>query len=280
MTPLPPHLLQQRRHRLRTRRQRRRLGMLWRLMIVGSAAAGSLWFLSHPNWVIQSPEDVHISGNQWLPDTIVRQQLPLSYPETLVQVSPQAIAHHLENNLPLSTARVQRQVLPPRLMIHVQERASVAVALLPPKRNPEGVLEEQVGLLDPEGLWVPMDSHDVLTQLPQLPALRVRGARQVYEQSWPEVYATLKASPVKVEEVTEIDWRDPSQVILKTQTLGSVHLGTLNDRLPEKLKALDGLRYLPQEVEMREVEYIDLQNPDVPYLQKRSSEASESPSSD
>lgn len=146
--------------------------------------------------------------------------------------------------------------------------------------KPEGVLEEQVGLLDPEGLWVPMDSHDVLTQLPQLPALRVRGARQVYEQSWPEVYATLKASPVKVEEVTEIDWRDPSQVILKTQTLGSVHLGTLNDRLPEKLKALDGLRYLPQEVEMREVEYIDLQNPDVPYLQKRSSEASESPSSD
>ncbi|WP_192925011.1 cell division protein FtsQ/DivIB [Sodalinema gerasimenkoae] len=278
MTPLPPHILQQRRRRLRTRRQRRRVGMLWRLLIVGSAAASSLWLLSHPNWVIQSPEDVHISGNQWLPDALVREQLPLSYPEALVQLNPQAISHSLENSLPLATAQVKRQVLPPRLIIQVQERSLVAVAVLPPKTNPQGVSQEQVGLLDAEGLWVPPEAHNLLQQLPVLPPLRVRGARQVYEQSWPDVYATLKASPVKV---TEIDWRDPSRVMLQTQELGSVpvHLGSLGDRFSEQLQALDRLRNLPQEIEMNELEYIDLQNPESPHLQKRAPGPSQSASS-
>lgn len=277
MTPLPPHTLQQRRRRLRTRRQRRRVGMLWRLLIVGSAASSSLWLLSHPNWVIQSPEDVHISGNQWLPDALVRDQLPLSYPETLVQLSPQAIANRLENNLPITTAGVKRQLLPPRLIIQIQERSPVAVALLPPKTDPQGVSQEQVGLLDAEGLWVPVETRNLLQQLPALPPLRVRGARQVYEQSWPQVYAALKASPV---EVTEIDWRDPSRVMLQTQELGLVHLGSLGDRFSEQLQALDGLRNLPQEVDMSEVEYIDLQNPESPYLYKRSSGPSQSLSGD
>ncbi|NMG57438.1 FtsQ-type POTRA domain-containing protein [Geitlerinema sp. P-1104] len=276
MTPLPPHPLQQRRRRLQTRRQRRRVGMLWRLLIVGSAAASSLWLLSHPNWVIHSPRDIHIQGNQWLPDALVREQLPLSYPETLLQLSPEAISSSLENNLPITTSQVKRQLLPPRLIIHVQERSPVAVAVLPPKLNSQGVSQEQVGLLDAQGLWVPLETQDLLQQLPQLPPLRVRGARQVYEQSWPHVYATLEASDVQV---TEIDWRDPSRVMLETQELGSVHLGSLGDRFEEQLQEIHRLRNLPQEVDMNEVEYIDLQNPEAPYLQKRSSGPSQSLSS-
>ncbi len=274
---MTPHPLHQRRRRLRSRRQRKRVGSLWRLLIVGSAAAASLWFFSHPNWVVRSPEDINIQGNQWLPDPLVHQHLAISYPETLLQLNPQAIATSLEANLPITEAHVNRQLLPPRLIVHVQERAPVAVALLPPQTDANGVIQEQIGLLDTQGLWVPLDSQDLFTQLPHLPSLRVRGSRQIYESSWPRVYAALEASPLQV---TEIDWRDPSRVILHSRELGEVHLGSLGENFEAQLAALDRLRNLPQEIDLNDVDYIDLQNPEAPYVQTRSPSPSPSASGD
>ncbi|MGM0455534.1 MAG: cell division protein FtsQ/DivIB [Cyanobacteriota bacterium] len=274
---MTPHPLHQRRRRLRSRRQRKRVGSLWRLLIVGSAAAASLWFFSHPNWVVRSPEDINIQGNQWLPDPLVHQHLAISYPETLLQLNPQAIATRLEANLPITEAHVNRQLLPPRLIVHVQERAPVAVALLPPQTDANGVIQEQIGLLDTQGLWVPLDSQDLFTQLPHLPSLRVRGSRQIYESSWPRVYAALEASPLQV---TEIDWRDPSRVILHSRELGEVHLGSLGENFEAQLAALDRLRNLPQEIDLNDVDYIDLQNPEAPYVQTRSPSPSPSASGD
>lgn len=164
--------------------------------------------------------------------------------------------------------------MPPGLIIEVEERIPVAILQgshlenRQGKSGSEGEVEKILGLIDASGVLIPLESYSSAnTSSPntkaKLPSLKVIGSPEQYRDFWGQVYQTLSHSSLKI---TEIDWRNPDNLILKTE-LGKVHLGTPNSQLPEKIKVLVQMRQLPAEVNPSQIDYIDLKNPDTPMIQ-------------
>lgn len=122
---------------------------------------------------------------------------------------------------------------------------------------------EVVGLLDFSGVWMPLEKFTLLHSSIRLPDLKVIGSPEQYRPYWTELYQALNQSSVKV---MEIDCQDPTNLILKTE-LGTVHLGTPSFHLSEKIRVMAQMRHLPVQLNLSQIEYIDLKNPEYPLVQ-------------
>jgi cell division protein FtsQ len=256
--------LTSRRKKLRRARRIKSFQSVWRTLFVGGMATGLVWAITLPDWVIRSPEQIVIEGNHFLSAKAIRSLLPLSYPQSILQVQPQVIAKSLEAQGPIAKATVSRQLLPPGLTIQVKERKPVAIAK--PPTNPNSKTPNSnatAGLVDEQGVWMPSSSYGELEQNLELPTLKVIGQNEQYRPYWSEVYQALSRSAVQV---FEIDWQNPSNLILKTE-MGNVHLGPYSSRFAEQLGILDRMRELPTHVSPSKISYIDLKNPDFPAIQ-------------
>jgi cell division protein FtsQ len=266
--------LTQRRKRLRRQRRVKIMQTIWQTMAVSGLAGTLLWGAIQPMWVLKTPESIEISGNQLLTDEAVRSRVALSYPQSMWKIQPSRIANSLQKQAAIAHANVTRRLLPPGLIVEVEERIPVAIAQGRSEMSDKAggkTLENTLGFIDASGVLIPIESYgsantsslNIKANKAKLPNLKVIGSPEQYRQFWRQVYQTLSHSSLKI---TEIDWRDPSNLILKTE-LGKVHLGTPNFQLPEKIKVLVQMRQLPTEVNPNQIEYIDLKNPDTPMIQ-------------
>ena len=261
--------LTQRRQKLRHRRRVKFLQASWRVVAVCGLTAGVIWAATLPTWVIRRPEQVRIEGNHFIPVRTLRSLLPIPYPQSLFRVEPQAIARELQARAPIEAVIVSRQLFPPGLIVQVKERLPVAIALTTDDRPlPDGTAKPATtakgGLLDENGMLIPFENYVALDQSLKLPTLKVIGNPESYRSSWFKLYRELiQGPPVNV---SEVDWRDPANLILKTE-LGMVHLGPYNARFPSQLKAIDRMRRLSAHPNFSQITYIDLRNPDAPVLQ-------------
>ncbi|HIK44331.1 MAG TPA: FtsQ-type POTRA domain-containing protein [Leptolyngbyaceae cyanobacterium M65_K2018_010] len=253
--------LQSRRQVLR-RQRRRHIGQsLWRFLALSGLTAIVFWGFTRPIWLLQSPRQIQVTGNHWLSTTTVQELIPLDYPQSLFQVEPEVIANQLRQRAPLVSAEVTRQFLPPRLKVKVQERVPVAVVLSPGDSDRPGETQFlPTGLIDAQGAWMPKSSFGLSEASAQLPTLRLRGLQPQYQRYWPQVYETIRTSPV---EIREIDWHDPSNLVLHTD-LGVVYLGAYTPDLEQQLATLDRMRNLPEQLGGSQVAHIDLSNPASP----------------
>jgi cell division protein FtsQ len=120
-----------------------------------------------------------------------------------------------------------------------------------------------VGLVDEQGVWMPLEKYTALNRSVKLPTLKVIGPPQHYRPYWSELYQVVIHSPVKV---FQIDCQDPANLILKTE-LGNVHFGAYSSRFAYQLSVLDRMRQLPSYLNTSQIVYIDLKNPDSPSIQ-------------
>jgi len=253
-----------RRKKLRRERRVKSFQSLWRSLFVGGIATSLVWAITLPEWVIRQPEQIVIEGNHFLSAQAIRSLLPLSYPQSLLKVQPQALANSLESQAPIAEATVSRQLVPPGLTIQVKERKPVAIAqAATPKNAKSSHLNQPAGLLDEEGVLMPESSYQSNSANIELPTLKVIGSSAQYRPYWSEVYQAVSHSPIKV---FEIDWQDPANLILKTE-LGNVHFGPYSSRFSEQLGILDRMRELPTRVSSSKIAYINLKNPDFPAIQ-------------
>jgi len=186
-----------RRKKLRRARRLKSVQAIWRSLFVSGMASGLVWAITLPDWVIRQPEQVVIEGNEFLSAKAIRLLLPLSYPESILRVQPQAIAKSLESQAPIAEATVTRQLVPPGLTIKVKERKPVAIAQTAAPSNASSANSTQVaGLLDAQGVWMPEASYTKLEQKVELPTLKVIGSREQYRSYWAEVYQAVSHSPV------------------------------------------------------------------------------------
>jgi cell division protein FtsQ len=232
-----------------------------------------------PIWVIQSSGQVTVEGNEVLSDETVRSLLPITYPQSILKIQPQAIANHLEAQAPIAEATVIRRLLPPGLVVQIQERHPVAVLIrqeassspnTPPLRGgsvdqPAYGTSTQVGLIDEKGFWMPLDDYIALNENLEIPSLKVVGMREQDRLEWSQLYHDLLQSPVQV---FEIDWRNPTNLVLDTE-LGTVYLGAYSSQFLAQLRVLDQMRNLPNVLQSNDIEYIDLTHPEEPFIQTR-----------
>lgn len=262
--------LADRRKRLRRQRSIKSVQLIGRMAMLAVLAGGFAWFFTLPEWVLRRPEQITVEGNELLSEGAVQALLPIEYPKLLLEVQPQQLDTALEENAPISEAVVTRHLLPPGLTVRIQERRPVAIAY---SVNPGAAADLPVdelsahaspaGLLDEKGAWMPFDSYVRLAQYSTLPGLKIFGVQEQYRSFWQEFYELISRSPVRV---TEVDWRDPANLILKTD-LGIVHFGPYSSNFQNQLVALDRIRELPEKINSNAIEYIDLRNPLKPLVQ-------------
>ncbi|WAL58603.1 cell division protein FtsQ/DivIB [Thermocoleostomius sinensis] len=264
--------LSSRRRQLQRQRRWRMLQTTWQVLMVSALAGGLLWSLSRSDWMIRSPQQIKIEGNQFLSSETIRAVLPIRYPQSLLSIQPQAIVHQLETEAPIAEAIVTRRLFPPSLTIQIQERYPVAIAYLTHSGDTastaKGGQTPKLALLDEEGAWIPHEIYLALNSSQRLPDLKVIGMREEYRSQWPDLYQQVSQSPVKI---AEIDWRDPNNLILYTE-FGAIYLGAYSSRLEHQLRRLDQMRRLPEQVNPEQVDYIDLRNPDMPLIEMKNSE--------
>jgi cell division protein FtsQ len=262
IAPVSQTELSQRRQKLRRQRRVRFFQASWRSLAVFGLAAGTVWAATLPAWVIRKPEQVTVKGNQFISAEAIRILLPIAYPQSLLKIQPQAVSDALKAKAPIAEATVDRQLFPPSLTVRIQERTPVAVAL-PQAGISKTTDQSQPGLLDESGIWIPLESYTSLNQSLKLPTLKVTGKLDQYRASWSQLYQSINRSSVKV---LEVNLEDPTNLILKTE-LGFVHFGTYGANFTDQLKALDRLRRLSTRVNPNQIAYIDLRNPESPFVQ-------------
>ena len=110
-------------------------------------------------------------------------------------------------------------------------------------------------------VWIPATFYQEAKAKPSV-KLKVLGLTPQSLSYWKDIYPLILNSPV---EITALDWRDPSNLILDT-VLGKVHCGTyLNqEQFLEQLQALGKLSKLSSQVPQEHIIYLDLSNPDAP----------------
>lgn len=263
MAPLAspsPRALRERRQQLRRRRRWRLVQQSWQFLAVAGLAVGLGWVAVSPVWVLRGPNQVRVEGNRLLSEAAVRDLLPLAYPQSLWKLQPRQLARELEARAPIERATAIRQLVPPGLTVQVRELQPVAIAEFegaPP--------DQQVGLLDPRGFWIPLDRYRAVQSEMALPDLKVLGDPERYRPHWPAVYRSLAEIAV---EIREIDWRDPANIVLRTE-LGPVHCGSYGPQFPEQMAALQRLGRLPEQVPASQIDYIDLRDPQAPSVLTR-----------
>lgn len=267
--------LEGRRKKLRQKRQMKIIQTIWQTIAVSSLAGGLLWMVTQPIWVLKTPKDIDISGNHLLSREAIESLLVLSYPQSLWRIEPYGLAESLKQQPTIAQAAVSRRLFPPGLIVQINERVPVALAQSAVPRGSiaqsrreqpntdTGHKKVSVGLLDASGVWIPLEKYTSLNPNLRLPSLKVFGLPEQYRPYWAQLYQALIQSSVNV---MEIDFQDPTNLILKTE-LGNIHLGAPSSLLAEKIKVMAQMRHLPAQLNPNQVEYIDLKNPEFPLVQ-------------
>jgi cell division protein FtsQ len=272
ISSISPTELRHRRAQLRRKRRTKGFQATWRTLAIVGTAIGIAWLMTHTDWVIHKPEQIEVQGNQRLSDSTVRSMLSLPYPQSVLTLNPEAIANQLKMSAHISQAYVRRSLFPPRLMVIVVERHPVALVspyplpttiLTQPQRRT--TLPPSVGLIDDQGNFMPLRDYVLNPQALSTIKLRVIGINPAQYADWTVMYPLIRDSAVPI---TEIDWRNPANIILKT-SMGVVHFGAYGNDFPAQLKALEELRPLTSQVKLSQIAYIDLRNPKSPTLEMR-----------
>ncbi len=253
-----PGELTQRRSVLRRDRRIKQIKSVWRTLAISGLLGGLVWGASQPVWVVRESRQINVTGNQLLTTPAIQSLLKISYPQTLLEIKPEALAQQLEAQPTISDAKVTRSLFPPSLTVQVTERIPVAVALT---KNPTP------GLIAADGVWIPQQSYNPPNStLFKMPKLKVRGQVEEYQPHWSQLYQAVNSLEVKV---SEIDWQNSDNLILKTE-LGVIHLGAYSSKLSDQLRRLEEMRRLSTKVNPQDVAYIDLTNPANPFVQMTS----------
>ena len=124
-----------RRRELRRQRRQTLLVQLWRLVALLVLSSGFTWVLLRHGWTLRGPEAVIVKGGAALETDQVVEAADLNFPHPLLEVSPRVLEQQLFNTLPVQSVRVERQMLPARLIISLSPQIPIAQAL---RQSPTG----------------------------------------------------------------------------------------------------------------------------------------------
>ncbi len=275
--------IKQRRRQLKTQKRLRSLAAIWRTGVLMGLTGSLAWGLTLPDWVIYQPSQVKIVGNQLLGTPAIQELLPVTYPESLLRLDPEAIIRGLGQTLPVQRVTIARQLFPPTLIVGINERLPVAMVVCDrcvvnsPAKISQG--PASLWMIDAQGQVAPRTSYDNSQLQPQAEYPKILGyfvpqaggSANTWEigperqRQWQTLYPLLTTADVGL---SQIDWRNSENLILQTR-LGRVYLGAYSERLPTQLAALKRLQQLPQYLNPQQLVHIDLVNPDEPLLQMK-----------
>jgi cell division protein FtsQ len=176
----------------------------------------------------------------------------------LIQLEPEKIRQELLQQGGITAVDVDRALVPPRLTIRIDDRPPVAMVISAAEPD------TPQGFLDPSGKFTPIARYrNIARPTPKLKAILPSSNRCSH---WEQIYPAIDTSPVAI---GVLDCRNSSNLMLQTE-IGKVKLGSyVNDRrLAEQIDQLDRLRNWQTSADPHQVDYLDLENPAFPKLQR------------
>ena len=266
MTSFPPPKLQYKLAVVDIQEQRQSRIALWRsCFIIGCVL--SLGFLSRSSfWQIKDLTQIKLEGDRLVGEQTINNVLNFDYPQLIWSVNVVDLAQKIESIPSVEVANINRQIIPPRLIVSLQERVPKAIA----------TSQGQMGFLDAQGEWVEqefytnMDSTKNSSSLGDianfsLPKLVVHNYQPNYRKSWVNLYELISLYPEL--KVNQVQWNQSGNLFLQTK-IGKVSLGTNPSRLEKQFEIMLKLQNLSDRVNNDRIAYIDLSNPDVNLIQK------------
>lgn len=220
----------QRRKELRRRKRLDTIAQLWRLLALMAISAGLGWLVLKQAWILRSPNQVEVSGAPDLNRELVVRASGLTFPLKLLELNPILIKQRLAAALPVDQVRIQRQMLPPRLVINLSERAAVARAQRSGSSGPEQ------GYIDRTGRWISPRQQAGLGGA-ALPNLMVLGWQSRYQ---PTLELLIGVLP-KQADVRELRFEANGDLWLVSNKLGAVRFGPIDERTGRRLQVLSHL---------------------------------------
>jgi cell division protein FtsQ len=225
--------------------------------------AGLAWAIDRPDWTISKPEQIQIEGNQYLTDATVRSMLAIPYPKLIMELAPEQLATQLKQRGSIANVNIDRGVLPPRLLVQIQDFPPVARMMLDESTASQIFIDER-------GLQLPLSGYRSIVWQ-SLPTLQLRPPLQGKCPEWTQVYRAVRTSAVAI---GIVDCRNPQNLMLQTE-VGKVRLGAIGNKqqLDRQMQQLDRLRDWPKSASPEQIDYMDLENPDKPRFQLKSDSA-------
>ncbi|MDA0717848.1 MAG: FtsQ-type POTRA domain-containing protein [Cyanobacteria bacterium] len=254
-TPAQPG--SERRRQLREQRRRDRLSNLWRFLVLLALAGGLGYSLLRQGWVLTGPEQVVVVGSQQVETDQVVQAAGLTFPQRLLELHPKRIAEALASALPVEQVQVNRLMAPPRLRIELVDRQAVASAQ---RRTTKG---SEQGYIDRLGNWM---------SISQGKGGAVRASTNLQVLGWQTRYRPALALVLEQQgrlggDISQIRFEPDSSLWLVSKRLGKVRLGLPDGKLERRLEVLRHLQQvLPAKVKGRQLQSIDLSDPEQPEL--------------
>ena len=255
MGDFPPSQLQDKLALVKVQKQRLDKISLWRSSLIITLAMSLGWAATLPYWKIEHPNQIKISGKKLVGEDSIRRAIDFNYPQFVGTVNGLDISRRIESIPSIAVARVNKQIIPPSLIISLQEKEPVAIA----------TLEGKVGFLNAEGEWISQQFYTNIDSKTSLPNLKVINYRSEYRQQWHQIYQLVSLYPEL--KINEIQWQKSGGLFVRTK-IGKVFLGFDSSRLEEQFKTMVELDNLPSQFESSEIAYIDLSNPKVKLIQK------------
>jgi cell division protein FtsQ len=246
----------QRRKELRRNNRLNILAQLWRLLALVAISGGLSWLVIKQAWILRSPNQVTVQGAPDLNREQVLRATGITFPLPLLQLDPALIKQRISAALPVDQVLMQRQMLPPRLVITLSERAAVAKA----QRN--GIGGPEQGFIDRTGRWIsPRQQAGAMGAAS--PNLKVVGWQSRYQPSLELLIGVLP----KEADVRELRFEANGDLWVVSSKLGLVRFGPLDERLGRRVQVLSHLsKELKRAPGALGAKALDLSDPEHPEL--------------
>jgi cell division protein FtsQ len=232
---------------------------LWRAFTVLGLAALVGWGATLPDWNLRSANQIKIKGHQLLSSQAIKKMVPITFPQSIFKVQPQAIAAQIEKNAPVKQVKVERTLFPAEIVISLTERKPIA------QLNYKGT----IGLVDSEGKLLPSQAYSASMPKPDL--LLLANNQSLIARDWQTLYQSISRYSIAI---ATIDWREPNNLIVTTK-LGKVHFGVYaKSKFEKQMSILNQILTATFEQSLAEakidkISYIDLSDPQHPLIERR-----------
>ena len=228
---------------------------VWRSCLLISCAVSLCLMVVSPYWRIKDESQIQITGDELISKNTVYTALNLSYPRSIWSLNELNLTQKIESIPSIATAKLNKQLIPPALIISLEERVPIALALS----------QGKVGFLDSDGEWIAQKFYAHVNPNFSLPKLKVINYQPQYQKSWSSIYQLISLYPEL--EIDEVRWNQSSNLFLHTK-VGVIFLGSDLSKLKQQFKIILELQNLPTYLESSKIAYIDLSNPEINLIQK------------
>lgn len=254
MGVFPPSQLQYKLALVKVQQRRSARISLWRSGAIAALAMGLGSIATLPYWQIQHPNQIQIVGKKLVGEDTVRTAIDFDYPQFIGVVNGLHITRQIESIPSIAIAKVNKQIIPPQIIISLREKEPVAIA----------TSEAGIGFLNAEGEWIDRRFYTNIVES-SLPDLKVISYRSSYQQQWQKIYRLISFYPEL--KIAEIQWQKTGGLFVQTK-IGKVFLGSDPSQLERQFETMAKLGNLPSYLKTSEIAYIDLSNPQANLIQK------------